>query len=315
MTTTRTIGLRLDDAEHATILPELRRAAAASGRDLTVDPDADPTEIDYLVYNIDSGVTEFSAFPKLRAIFNTWAGVEAVVGRITVPDGVPFCRMVESGMTDGMSEYFVAHTMRYLIDIDRAQAQSAGGLWQKWTPRLARQTPVGILGLGQLGAETGRKLAELGFPVYGWSRSLKSLDGIFCHADEAGLSEVLEKAQILILILPLTDDTREIMNAERLAQLPKGACLINAGRGPLIDDTALLDALASGHLKHATLDVFREEPLPGSHPFWRHPGITITPHIAAETRMDTAADAILVQICRDLDNAALQHIVDPVRGY
>ncbi|MEM0988447.1 MAG: glyoxylate/hydroxypyruvate reductase A [Pseudomonadota bacterium] len=315
MSATRTIGLAVDAEEHATILPELQRAAAASGRDLVVDPDATPEDVDYLVYNIDSGLTEFSAYTKLRAILNTWAGVEAVVGRITFPDGVPFCRMVEPGMTQGMSEYFVAHTMRYMIDIDRAVTQSADGVWQKWTPPLARQTPVGILGLGELGAATGAKLTALGFPVHGWSRSLKSLDGIICHAGDSGLAEVLSKSKILILILPLTPGTREIINAARLALLPRGACLINAGRGPLIDDTALLDALVSGRLRHATLDVFREEPLPPSHPFWGHPQITITPHIAAETRMDTAADAILEQIGRDLDGAALQHIVDPVRGY
>lgn len=312
---TRTIGLALDADEYAAILPELERAVAASGRDLVVRPEAPAAEVDYLVYNIDSGITEFSAYTRLRAIFNTWAGVEAVVGHITFPEGVPFCRMVEPGMTEGMSEYFVAHTMRYLIDIDRAQAQSAEGLWQKWTPRLARQTSVGILGLGQLGAETGQKLATLGFPVHGWSRSPKAIEGISCHAGDTGLVHVLEQAHILILILPLTATTRDILNAERLALLPKGACVINAGRGPLIDDTALLDALATGHVKHATLDVFREEPLPGTHPFWKHPGITITPHIAAETRMDTAADAILAQICGDLDGIALQHVVDPVRGY
>jgi len=168
---------------------------------------------------------------------------------------------------------------------------------------------------GALGAATGAKLAGLGFPVLGWSRLLKALDGITCLVGEEGLVRLLEKSRILILILPSTNATREIMNAERLALLPRGACLINAGRGSLIDDTALLDALATGHLHHATLDVFREEPLPGSHPFWRHPGITVTPHVAAATRMETAADAILAQIGRDMDGFALQHVVEPKRGY
>jgi len=315
MSETRIIGLSLDACEHAKILPELERATTASGRDLAVRPDAAPAEIDYLVYNIDGGLHEFSAFTRLRAVFNTWAGVEGMIDRVTFPDGVTFCRMVEIGMTEGMSEYLIAHTMRYLVDIDRAQAQSAEGIWRQFMPRLARQTPVGILGLGALGAATGAKLAGLGFPVLGWSRLLKALDGITCLVGEEGLVRLLEKSRILILILPSTNATREIMNAERLALLPRGACLINAGRGSLIDDTALLDALATGHLHHATLDVFREEPLPGSHPFWRHPGITVTPHVAAATRMETAADAILAQIGRDMDGFALQHVVEPKRGY
>lgn len=315
MSEERIIGLSVDPNEIARWSIELERAIATSGRALKLVPDADPALVDYLVYNIDGGVTEFSAYPKLRAILNTWAGVEAVLGKVSWPQHVPFVRMVESGMTDGMSEYFVGHTMRYLLDIDRAQSQSSAAIWQKWTPPLARQTPVGILGLGELGSVTAGKLAALGFPVHGWSRTPKALAGVTCHHGAEGLETVLKTAQILILILPLTDNTRHVLNVQSLGLLPAGACVINAGRGPLIDDDALLAALETGHVRHATLDVFAVEPLPEDHRYWRHPRVTVTPHIAAETRFDTASEAILSQIGRDMDGFALQHIVDVRTGY
>lgn len=311
----RVVGLSVapDEVEEWTV--ELERAIAASGRALSLRPDASPEDVDYLVYNIDGGVTEFSAYPKLRVILNTWAGIEAVMGRVTWPAHVPLCRMAEDGMTDGMSEYFVGHTMRHILDVDRAIRQSAEGRWQKWSPKLARQTSVAVLGLGVLGQATAGKLAALGFQVHGWSRSPKTLEGIICHHGADGLTEALAKAEILILILPLTDETRHILNADTLGRLPRGAKVINAGRGPLIDDGALLDALGSGQVGHATLDVFETEPLPEESPYWRHPQVTITPHIAAETRFDTAAHAIVEQIGRDMDGIALRHIVDRDRGY
>lgn len=315
MTETRIIGLSVDPDEGRLLTIELERAIAASGRDLRLVPDAAPADVDYLVYNIDGGVTDFSPYTRLRAIMNTWAGVEAIVGKIHWPAHVPFVRMVEPGMTEGMSEYFVGHTMRYLLDIDRAQAQSAAGVWKKWSPPLARHTRVGILGLGELGTETGRKLAALGFQVHGWSRSPKDLPDITCHHGAEGLDAVLGTAQILIMILPLTDATRHILNARTIGLMPEGAVVINAGRGPLIDDDALLAALADGHLRHATLDVFAVEPLPEDHGFWRNPKVTITPHIAAETRFDTGCIAIIEQIGRDMDGLAVQHVVDPARGY
>lgn len=287
-------------------------------RDLDVEiaPDGTPPgDIDYLVYNIDSGLTDFTPFTRLRAILNTWAGVEAIVGRLSWPDHVPFSRMVEPGLTLGMTEYLVAHTMRHHIDIDRAIRQSAEGVWQKWLPPLARDRTVGILGLGALGQAAAAALGGLGFRLAGWSRTPRELPGVDCHHGADGLAPVLKQSEILILILPLTPATDCVLNAETLGLLPRGAAIINAGRGPLIDDDALLAALASGQVGHATLDVFRQEPLPPDHPFWRHPKVTITPHIAAETRPETAAQAIADQIARDLRGEPLNHVVDPLRGY
>ena len=157
--------------------------------------------------------------------------------------------------------------------------------------------------------------AGLGFRLAGWSRTPRSLPGIDCHHGPAGLPAVLAQAEILILILPLTQATENVLDATALAQLPQGACIVNAGRGGLIDDAALLAALDSGQVGHATLDVFRTEPLPAENPYWRHPKVTVTPHIAAETRPETAARTIAEQIARDLAGEPLKHVVDPVRGY
>lgn len=313
---TRLIQLALDPTETEEWRSALATAIDGSGLKLRLVEGSHPAaDIDYLVYNIDSGITDFAPYTRLRAILNTWAGVEGVVGNVVWPPHVPFCRMVEPGLSAGMVEYFVAHTMRYHVDIDRFQTDSAAGRWHKWSPPLAGDRTVGVLGLGALGSATARQLAGLGFQVCGWSRTAKSLEGVSCLHGESGLRNLLAQSEILIVILPLTPQTRGILNAATFAQLPEGACIVNAGRGPLIDDEALLAALASGRVRHATLDVFDIEPLPREHPFWGHPQVTVTPHIAAITRPDTAAAAILDQIRRDLDGEALLHVVDPDRGY
>ena len=311
--TTPVVGLAIDPDEVADWLPELTRALASLP--VRFDPEAAPGDVTYLVYNIDSGLTDFAAYPQLRVILNTWAGVEAVVGKVHWPAHVSLCRMVEPGLTDGMVEYFTGHVMRYHLDIDRFQADSAAGRWEKWWPPLAHERTVGILGLGALGAATGKALTGLGFRVAGWSRTPKDLPGIHCHHGAAGLEALLAEAEILCVILPLTAETENVLDARAFARMPKGARIINAGRGPLIDDAALLDALASGKIDHATLDVFRREPLPAGDPFWSHPKVTVTPHIAAVTRPATGAQAIADQISRHLAGDAVQHIVDVSRGY
>ena len=158
-------------------------------------------------------------------------------------------------------------------------------------------------------------LANLGFPVSGWSRSPKTVGNITCHHGPDGLRAALQGAEIVILLLPLTAGTENILDADALALLPKGAVIINPGRGPLIDDAALLGALDSGQIGHATLDVFREEPLPENHPFWHHDSVTVTPHIASETRPKTASESIARNIARAEAGKPLLHLVDRGLGY
>lgn len=311
---TRLIRIALPEAQKAVWQDAIEHAI--TGMDVKIaGSDVDDARIDYLVYNIDSGVTDFTRYPNLRAILNTWAGVEAVVDTLDWPEDVPFCRMVEPGLTIGMTEYLVAHTLRYHVDIDRAIGQSARGEWEKWLPPLASERTVGVMGLGQLGQAAAAQLLKLGFRVAGWSRTPRELTDVECFDGPKGLGDMLARSEILIVILPLTPETEDILDARRLALLPRGARIINAGRGALIDDDALLAALESGQVGHATLDVFRKEPLPEDHPYWRHDRVTVTPHIAAETRPDSAARTIAEQIARDMAGQKLKFVVDRERGY
>ncbi|MEC8197802.1 MAG: NAD(P)-dependent oxidoreductase, partial [Pseudomonadota bacterium] len=189
------------------------------------------------------------------------------------------------------------------------------GVWDKHLPPLSRDRPVTVLGIGELGGACAQALAGLGFPVTGWSRTQKEIDGITCLSGEAGLKQALSTAQILVLLLPLTAGTENVINAESLALMPKGAYIINPGRGPLIDDTALLAALDSGQIARATLDVFRVEPLPAEDAYWSHPKVTVTPHIAAETRPETAAEIIADNIQRVEAGEPLRFLVDRGAGY
>jgi glyoxylate/hydroxypyruvate reductase A len=172
-----------------------------------------------------------------------------------------------------------------------------------------------VLGLGELGSACAAALAGLGFDVAGWSRRPKSLSGLATHAGDAGLDAVLARSEILVLLLPRTPGTEGILNARTLALLPRGAVVLNPGRGALVDDAALLAALDSGQVGHATLDTFRVEPLPVAHPFWTHPAVTVTPHIAAATRPASAARVVAANLSRALAGQPLLHLVDRTAGY
>jgi glyoxylate/hydroxypyruvate reductase A len=296
---------------------ELQRAAAEQGlaMELCLDPaEVDPARVDYLVFTASGPVKDFTPFTRLKAILNLWAGVEAVL-RLGPPEDVPLVRMVEDGLTLGMVDYVAGHVYRHHLDIDRFMGANPITEWEVDFPPLARDRRVGILGLGVLGEACGRHLAACGFRVAGWSRSPKSIPGIACLSGEAGLAEVIGSSEILVLLLPHTADTERLLNAERIAAMPPGACLVNAGRGPLIDHDALLAALDAGHIRHATMDVFDEEPLPAGHPYWHHPRATVTPHIASVTRPETAADALVAQILRGERGEGLLHVVDRQAGY
>ena len=301
-------------ADYARALPA---AFAAEGLELDLVmnlAEADPAAVDYLVFGANGGVTDFSPFTRLRLIQNLWAGVEAAL-ELPLPDGVPFCRMVEPGLTEGMRDYVVGHVLRHHLDIDRYLGARPIAVWEVDHPPLARERGVAVLGLGELGGVCAAALAGLGFDVHGWSRGPRAVPGVTCHHGVAGLAEALAKAEILVLLLPLTAGTERLLDAGRLAAMPAGACVINAGRGPLIDHDALIAALDAGHVRHATMDVFDREPLPPEHPYWRHPCVTVTPHIAAVTRAGTAARTVAAQIARVARGEIPCHIVNRRAGY
>ncbi len=290
----------------------LRHAFAKAGLSVDLATNHAPETVDYVVYAPSSGLIDFEPFGNLKAVLGLWAGVEDIVGNDTIK--VPLARMIDPGLSEGMVEWVLGHVLRYHLGIDQSLA-SQNGTWDRRIPPLARSRCVGVLGLGALGASVATALAALHFKVCGWSRALKSLPDVECLSGLNGLKTVLERSEILVTLLPLTPQTENTLDAEALGLLPRGARLINPGRGGLIDDAALLAALDAGHVDHATLDVFRAEPLPSEHPYWDHPRVTVTPHIASETRPETAARVIADNIRRGEAGLPLLHLVDRDAGY
>ncbi|MBW4706239.1 glyoxylate/hydroxypyruvate reductase A [Roseobacter sp. YSTF-M11] len=290
----------------------LQAAFTEAGINAHLSPDMAPDMVDYIIYAPNAPLQDFAPYARAKAVLNLWAGVEAVVDNRTLK--IPLARMVDPGMTQSMTEWVVGHVMRYHLGFDR-HIVNPDHLWEPHTPPLAAERNVCILGMGALGTSVAGSLRGLGFSVSGWSRRAKSVEGVTLHHGPDGLKTALSEAAIVILLLPDTAATENTLNAETLAHLPKGAFIINPGRGPLIDDAALLAALDSGHIAHATLDVFRIEPLPQDHPFWAHPGVTVTPHVAAETRPITASRVIAENIRRGEAGEPFLLLVDRSRGY
>lgn len=303
---------KTDWEEYREVLPAaLAEAGVEAEVEHVLEPER-PAEVDYIVYAPSSRLKDFTPFTGVKLVQSLWAGVEAVVGNETLTQ--PVARMVDEGLTEGMVEWCVGHVLRHHLGMDH-DILRRDAVWDPVVPPLARDRRVTILGLGALGRAVGRALAGLGFPVTGWSRTAKEIDGMACLAGKEGLKAALRRADILVLLLPLTDRTRDLMDADRLALLPDGAVLINPGRGPLVVDDALLAALDSGGLAHATLDVFRTEPLPPEHPFWAHPNVTVTPHIASATRPASAARVVAENIRRGEAGEPFLHLVDRSLGY
>ena len=290
----------------------LPKAFKAAGVEVHLALDIAPEEVDYIIYAPNSELQDFTPFTRLKAVLNLWAGVEKITGNTTLH--APLTRMVDFGLQQGMVEWVTGHTLRYHLGMD-AHIINPTHAWQPATPPLSRDRRVTVLGIGELGMACAEALAGLGFDVAGWSRTPKTHDKITCFSGTSGLKDALAHGQICILLLPSTPETENLLNAETLALMPKGSFIINPGRGPLIDDTALLAALDTGQIAHATLDVFRVEPLPAAHPFWAHPKVTVTPHIAAETRAETCAEVVAENIRRNEAGEPLLHLVDRAAGY
>lgn len=292
---------------------ELTKALVNHGVDASLSNDVAPELVDYIVFAPDGPVADFSRFSRCKAVLSLWAGVERIVSNPTLRQ--PLARMVDSGLREGMVEWVTGHVLRYHLDIDQ-HILHQDGVWREAAAApLARSRQVGILGLGALGAACGQALAALNFNVAGWSLHPKDFDSLTCLSGVAGLHEVLSRSEILVLLLPDTRATANILNTKTLAMLPDGARLLNPGRGTLVDDDALLATLDSGHIAHATLDVFRQEPLPASHRYWAHPSVTVTPHIASTTRPSTASDFVAENISRSERGLKLLGLVDRTAGY
>ncbi|AVN33306.1 TPA: glyoxylate/hydroxypyruvate reductase GhrA [Serratia marcescens] len=256
----------------------------------------------------------------LKAVFALGAGVDAILDQErkhpgTLPAGVPLLRLEDTGMAQQMQEYALSYVLRYFRRFDEYQALQQRQEWQPLDPHSLDDFTIGILGAGVLGQSVARKLTEFGFSVRCWSRSAKQIDGVQSFAGEAQRAAFLDGVKLLINLLPNTPETVGILNRELFAQLNSGAYLINIARGAHLVEADLLAALEQGQLAAATLDVFAREPLPQDHPFWRHPRVTITPHIAAITLPQQAMDQIAANIRALEAGHAPAGVVDRQRGY
>ena len=272
------------------------------------------SEVNAIIYSDDCEISDFSIFPEDTVIFSTFAGVEKTLLNKTIRQ--PLVRLIDIEMTECMAEWCAAHVLRYHLDLD-TYIKPTKKEWKISNKErlLAHQVNIGVLGLGTLGSATARKLEKLDFNVTGWSATRKKISGVKSLVGQEGLTNILSSSDYLILLLPLTEQTKTIINSETLKLIKNGAVLINAGRGGLIDDDDLLKALDGGKLSECTLDVFNEEPLPPEHPFWFHEKVTVTPHISAPTRLKSSIKSILKNIARIKKGLHTIGLVEKERHY
>lgn len=292
--------------------PVLEAEFAKQGLDVCLVNETDaPDSIDYLIYAPAQDGDDLSVYTNLKLIQSLWAGPDRLLRNPTLTQ--PLARMVDPGMTQGMVDYVLGHILRHHLHTDTfAQAQ-------EWltdvAPPLPSERVVAFLGIGELGMACALAAKAHGFGVVGWSRKLKSDAEIDCFAGADGLSHVLGMADIVVTLMPATPQTDGIIGRDAVAAMKQGAAVINPGRGELIDDEALIDGLNSGALSGATLDVFREEPLPRDHVYWTMPNVLVTPHIASETRIPTASAVVAANIARDVRGEGALYVVDPALKY
>ncbi|BCN40692.1 glyoxylate/hydroxypyruvate reductase A [Alicycliphilus denitrificans] len=252
--------------------------------------------------------------PGLKALFNIGAGVDALLG-LRLPPALPVVRLDDAGMAVQMAEYVCHALIRHFREFDGYEADMRAGRWGYRRPRLRQDFPVGVMGLGVLGERVARAVAQFEFPVMGWSRGPRQVEGVRCFSGAEGFDGFLAASRVLVNLLPLTPGTRDVMNRGTLSRLMPGAYVINVARGAHLVDEDLLALIDEGHVAGATLDVFRTEPLPAGHPFWNNPRITLTPHTSARTLRDESIAQIAGKIAAMQRGEPVAGIVDAARGY
>jgi len=252
--------------------------------------------------------------PGLKALFNIGAGVDALL-RLRLPPALRVVRLDDAGMAVQMAEYVCHALIRHFRELGGYEADMRAGRWSYRKPRLRQDFPVGVMGLGVLGQRVARAALQFDFPVLGWSRSARQIAGVRCFSGTEGFGDFLVGTRVLVNLLPLTPETRDIMNQDTLSRLLPGAYVINVARGAHLVDEDLLALIDSGHVAGATLDVFRTEPLPAQHPFWREPRITLTPHTSARTLRDESIAQIVRKMTALERGEPIAGVVDHARGY
>lgn len=310
------------DAERAEWAAALRAALPGHRLGLARGELPDDTIEAAIVANPPPG--SLAGLPRLRLIQSLWAGVDRLLADASLPPGVPIARMVDPAMNDAMAQTALWATLALHRGFFSYGAQQRAGQWRQGGQRRADEVPVLVLGFGQMGRAVARALGWQGYPVAAWRRGAAppvgegadpALAGVTLHTGAAALTAALPRAQVLINLLPLTPDTRGLLDARLLAALPRGAGLVNLARGAHLIDADLLAALVSGQVGHAVLDVFHAEPLPADHAYWRHPQVTVLPHVAALTDARSAAAAVARNIEALARGAPLAHQVERRAGY
>jgi glyoxylate/hydroxypyruvate reductase A len=300
-------------------MPEWRAHFAEFAPGLEVrwwdDPEVPPEAVDYvLVWDPEPG--RLAAMPRLGVIFGSGAGVDFITVDPALPKHVPLMRMATPGATQRMGEFVCWAALSLLKGARRIALNQAAAKWDYFEPEhMATETTVGIMGLGNMGSRAAEMLCGLGFPVLGWSRTRKALPGVECFEGDAERDAFLERTQILVCLLPATPETRGIISAPMLRKLPKGAGLVNVGRGSHQKIEDILAALDDGHLSGAVLDVFETEPLPADHPAWAHPKVIVTPHLASLPSRRERAQYVAQGIAAHRRGEALANLYDHARGY
>lgn len=274
----------------------------------------DPGAVDFaLVWKPPEGF--FRGMSRLKLIINLGAGVDSLVSRADLPPGVPITRISDPQMARMMASYVLFAVLRHAREIPFFEQAQRRGQWTYRHPRNHEDIRVAVLGLGELGAKAASELQRQGLAVIGWSRSPRQIEGVQCHAGMQALDLVLSQADILVVMLALTPQTRGLLNRERLARLPRGAAVINVARGALVDQQALTEFLQSGQIGSATLDVFEKEPLPQADPLWHLPNVLITPHLASVAIPASAARQIAENLVRVASGVAPANQIDVALGY
>jgi glyoxylate/hydroxypyruvate reductase A len=289
--------------------------AAMPELDIRVSPElGDPADIETaLVWKAPPG--ELAALPNLKLVTNLGAGVDPILADPTIPPHIPVARLGDAVMAQMMAQFVTMCVLRHYRDLACYERQQRERRWHYELPRASYECRVGVMGIGLLGGAAARMLSSIGFPVAGWGRSPRAIEGVETYHGPAGLAPFLARTDILVTLLPLTRETRRIVGREILHGLPRGAKLVNCGRGGTVDEAALVAALADGQIAEATIDVFEAEPLPADHPFWGMENVLVLPHIASIAVPEIAARDVVENIRRLRAGEPLLNVVDRERGY